>query len=91
MKDNNGKKVAVPTGYYKALLMLSNGEYHACAFRFENRPYPDGKYRLDMAETLSSLEQKTGITFFPRLKDIVGEVQYRAIKSENPAQTGLWR
>ena len=91
VKDNGGKKVAVPTGYYKALLMLSNGEYHACAFRFENRPYPDGKYHPEMAETLSSLEQKTGITFFPRLKDIVGEVQYRAIKSENPAQTGLWR
>lgn len=89
--DNNGRHVAVPTGYYKALLRLSDGEYHACAFRFENRPYPDGKYHPEMAESLSSLEAATGITFFPTLKDIVGKEKYQAIKTENPARSGLWR
>lgn len=90
-RDNNGRKVAVPTGYYKALLMQSKGTYHACAFRFENRPYPDGKYHPEMAEPLSSLEDATGIVFFPMLEGIVGAEQYSAIKDGLPSKTGLWR
>lgn len=89
--DNNGRKVAVPTGYYKALLMLSEGNYHACAFSFENRPYPDGKYHQEMAKPLSALEEATGIVFFPMLKDAVGVERYDAIKAEDPSRTGLWR
>lgn len=89
--DNEGRKVAVPTGYYKALLMLCVGTYHACAFRFENRPYPDAKYHIEYAEPLSELEAATGIVFFPMLKEVVGESKYMSIKTEQPATTGLWR
>ena len=89
--DNEGKRVAVPTGYYKALLMLRSGSFHACAFRFENRPYPDGKYHSGLAESLSELEKQTGIEFFPRLKEIVGEEECGRIKSEDPRTKSLWR
>lgn len=89
--DNDGKRVAVPTGYYKALLMLTGDRWHTAAFRFENRPYGDGKYRQDMAIPLSELEAATGIVFFPRLKDVVGESLYKKIKSENPRSRQEWR
>ena len=89
--DNSGKKVAVPTGYYKALLMLKSGRYSGYAIRFENRPYSDGKYHPEMAESLSDLEKATGLEFFPRLKVIVGEAEYRRIKSEDPKNNSTWR
>ena len=89
--DNNGKRVAVPTGYYKALLMLQGGRYSGYAIHFENRPYADGKYHPEMAESLSSLEKVTGIEFFPRLRDIVGEAEYRRIKSEEPKSNSVWK
>ena len=89
--DNNGRHVAVPTGYYKALLMLRAGTWHGYAIRFENRPYADGKYRPEMAESLSSLEKETGLEYFPRLKDVVGEAEYRRIKSEDPKLNSIWK
>lgn len=51
----------------------------------------DGKYRQDMAIPLSELEAATGIVFFPRLKDVVGESLYKKIKSENPRSRQEWR
>lgn len=51
----------------------------------------DGEYRQDMAIPLSELEAATGIVFFPRLKDVVGESLYKKIKSENPRSRQEWR
>ena len=80
--DNDGKRVDVPSSYYKALLFLKDGTYHACAFRFENRPYPSGKLSKDMAMSLSELEILTGIEFFPNLKPVLGAQRYMRIKEE---------
>ena len=89
--DNSGKRVAVPTGYYKALLMLKGDTYSGYAIRYENRPYPDGRYHPEMAVSLSELEAATGLEFFPRLKDAVGEAEYRKIKSRNPNSYYFWK
>ncbi len=89
--DNVGKKVAVPTGYYKALLMRKGDTYHACAFTFENRPYQSGKISSSMAVPVTSLEARTGMVFFPGLKDLVGTDQYVRIKSEVPSTQSCWR
>lgn len=88
--DNDGRRVAVPTGYYKALLMLESGNYHAGAFLYENRPYEYGKFSMEAALPLSELEDLTGIVFFPRLIGEVGEKEYRRIKSENPRYQQCW-
>lgn len=45
----------------------------------------------DMAIPVSQLEAATGMVFFPRLRDVVGEEQYRRIKSENPRTRQEWR
>lgn len=89
--DNSGKKVAVPTGYYKALLMLRNGNWYAYSISFENRPYNDGKYHPELSRSLSDLEARTGLVFFPLLKGEVGEKEYQRIKSEDPKQISVWR
>lgn len=89
--DNAGKKVAVPTGYYKALLMLQGGRWHAYAVRFANRPCPDNKYHPEMAVSLSALEAELGMEFFPLLKEAVGEEECLRIKSEDPRGVSVWR
>ena len=88
--DNEGKKVSVPTGYYKALLMMKGETYHSCAFTFENRPYENGKLTKDMAISVSELENRTGMEFFPALKTIAGKEKYLEIKSEDPATQSVW-
>lgn len=88
--DNDGKHVAVPTGYYKALLMRKGDTFHACAYVFENRFYESGKVTKSMAVPVSELEKQTGIEFFPGLKTLVGREQYSRIKQENPAAQAIW-
>ncbi len=90
VRDNENRHVAVPTGYYKALLMRRGKSFHACAFSFENRPYEDQSISLDMAMSLDELESRTGMEFFPLLKDMIGEHGYRAVKSENPSTQSCW-
>ncbi|MBO4656404.1 MAG: DNA/RNA non-specific endonuclease [Bacteroidales bacterium] len=89
--DNDGKRVAVPTGYYKALLRLYQGRYYGCAFTFENRPYGEGGYEISWAMPLAKLESHLGIEFFPMLKEKVGEKTYRKIKESDPASDQFWR
>jgi endonuclease G len=89
--DNDGKRVAVPTGYYKALLRLYNGRYYGCGFTMENRPYGEGGYDPAWAISLSELESRLGIEFFPLLKEKVGEKTYRKIKETDPATDSFWR
>ena len=88
--DNVGKRVAVPTGYYKALLMRKGDTFHACAFTFENRPYENGKVTRSMAVPVSDLEKATGIEFFHGLKAVVGREAYVRIKSEDPTRQACW-
>lgn len=73
--DNEGKEVAVPTGYYKALLgykkdgtigiTASTGGYTACAFWYDHKPYSGDVMNQSM--TVAELEEKTGIDFFVNL------------------------
>lgn len=88
--DNDGKKVAVPTAYYKALLMRKGDTFHACGFTFENRPYDSGKLTVDMAVPLAELEAGTGLEFFPGLKALVGLEAYERVKNEDPSRQPCW-
>jgi len=89
--DNVRKKVAVPTGYYKALLRLSKGRYYGCAFAFENRPYAHNGYEPAWALSLAELERRTGLTFFPQLEAQVGGSLCRKIKNEDPKILDMWK
>jgi len=82
--DNDGKKVKIPTGYYKALLGYKKSGsvgitsttygYTAIGFYFDHKDYPSD-YQTVMAQsmTISELEHETGVDFFVNLPDAIGQ------------------
>lgn len=77
--DNEGKAVAVPTGYYKALMGYKEGKtvadtgqqggYTAIGFYFEHRAYGSSPSDImNEACSIDVLEQKTGLNFFYKLE-----------------------
>ena len=87
--DNNGKKVTVPTGYYKAILRYQKGStigfsgYMATAYYFDHKEYSDkdfSKYSL----SVDALEEKIGIDLFVNLPDKVGQETAEKIEAQDP-------
>lgn len=80
--DNDGKAIAVPNGYFKALLgYKSDGSisgsvagYTAIGFYFEHKNYTNNRTTI-MANSMSisELEAKTGINFFANLPKKIGD------------------
>ncbi|MGF7023664.1 DNA/RNA non-specific endonuclease [Sphingobacterium siyangense] len=68
-QDNDGKDIAKPKYYFKALAMKKGSEFYTIAYKINNETPPSGvtfeNYRL----TVSDLEKATGFTFFPDLND----------------------
>ncbi|MDQ1152741.1 fimbrillin family protein [Sphingobacterium zeae] len=68
-QDNDGKDIAKPKYYFKALAMKKGSEYYTIAYKMNNETPPSGvtfeNYRL----TVTDLEKATGFTFFPDLND----------------------
>ena len=92
--DNYNKHIAVPTGYYKALLgykksgtvgiTSSTGGYTGIAFYFEHRDYGTGTSKVKaQAMTIDALEAMLGEDFFPNLQTIVGKSNADKVESTN--------
>lgn len=64
-------KVAVPKYYYVALLAKKGNNYHAIGFILEHRTdYPTKNFGFrQYAMTITELEKRTDIDFFPNLED----------------------
>ena len=73
VSDAQGKDVAVPKAYFKALLRYkageANGGYAAIGFWLENRSYGSQVISREQALTVDELEKRTGFDFFVNLKD----------------------
>lgn len=65
-KDNNGKNIAIPKYYFKALARQVGGNYQTIAFKLDHKAYSDTQY-MKYAISVSELENITGFTFFPSL------------------------
>ena len=80
--DNDGKKITVPVGYFKALLGYkksgtvgitgTTGGYTAIGFYFKHQYYSDAQI-MGQAMTIDALEQKTGFDFFVNLPSKIGD------------------
>jgi len=87
--DNDGKKVTVPVGYYKALLGYKKNKsigregYTSIAFYFPNSACTDTSEESIMTHKLSidELESKLGMDFFPNLKKILPEATAEAVEA----------
>lgn len=71
--DNAGCPVAVPEAYFKAFLSrnISDGNYQAIAFYFENRDYGYKRPREEDMLKVTDLEHRLGMTLFSGLPDAV--------------------
>ncbi len=90
--DNYGKKVTIPTGYYKVLLgykkggqfagMASTGGYTGIAFYFDHKSYTDSRETImGQAMSIDELEDDLEIDFFVNLPDKIGAVFAAKVES----------
>ena len=94
--DNYGKKVTVPTAYYKVVLRYMKNStvgysgYSACAVWLDHKVYStkniDSKYSMPVKD----LEKKVGMDFFVNLPVVVGEEMAAKIESEDPSKVSWW-
>lgn len=73
---SNGKKVAIPSYYFMALLKVKNGVYSSIAFYMKHKEYgytydhqAPSSILSEHAVSINRLEELTGIDFFPNLPD----------------------
>lgn len=95
-RDNEGKRITVPTHYYKAILRYSRNStighsgYSACAILLEHKGYGDNNNFKPYSMSISDLEKVTGITYFANLPAKIGEDAAAQVKSEDPKTINWW-
>lgn len=94
--DNYGKKVTVPTAYYKVVLRYMKSStigysgYSACAVWLDHKVYSSSSISSSYSMSVDDLEKKTGIDFFVNLPAKVGEETAAKIEAEDPAKVSWW-
>lgn len=92
VRDNDGKEITVPTGYFKALLGLKKtvktpgytGTYSGIAFYFDHKSYPNTNAELNNHRmSIAQLESIVGMDFFSNLPDVVGAAEAMKIETAN--------
>lgn len=94
--DNYGKKVTVPTAYYKVVLRYMKSStigysgYSACAVWLNHKVYSSSSINSSYSMSVDDLEKKTGVDFFVNLPAKVGEETAAKIEAEDPAKVSWW-
>ena len=80
--DRGGKRVNVPSAYFKALLRYSRGPvYSGIAFYLENRAYTESVVNSSMTMTINELEDMLGTDFFRNLPETYADAAESSISS----------
>lgn len=94
--DNEGKEVAVPSAYFKALLKYRTagsttgiGGYSAAGYYLEHRAYSQDSIDGSMLVSIDRLEELTGIDFFVNLASVLGDRNAAEVEAEIP-EDRLW-
>lgn len=94
--DNKGKKVTVPTAYYKALLRykkdatIGTKGYVACAVWLDHKEYSSQAITSSYVMSIDALEEKLGIDLFVNLSGVIGESDAAAVEAEDPKTQKWW-
>ena len=98
--DNEGKKVAIPTAYYKAVLRYKKSEekegygyggYCGCAVFLEHdSSLGGGSVGKSDLISIDELESILGFDLFVNLPAAIGESNAAKVESQNPQSVGLW-
>lgn len=84
--DYENKHIAIPAGYYKALLRLSKDKtYTAVGFYFDNVANNVTNFKPS-AMSIDDLEKKVGVDFFVNLPDDVE----KTVEAANPVDEAWW-
>ena len=99
-KDNVGKKVAIPTAYYKAVLRYKKSEEKegygyagscGCAVYLEHdSSLGSGTVSKSDLISIDELESILGFDLFVNLPAAIGESNAAKVESQNPQSVGLW-
>lgn len=95
-KDNDGKKVTIPTAYYKAVLRYKKNstvgysDYMACAVWLKHEVYSSKSVSKQYAMSIDELEKKIGIELFANLPAVIGEDAAAKVEAEDPATVSWW-
>ena len=95
--DNDGKKVTIPTAYYKAVLRYSRsgstfgyGNYAACAVWLDHKEYSSSSISSSYSMSIDELEEKLGLDLFANLPARIGESDAAKVEAQNPADISWW-
>lgn len=94
--DNNGKKVTVPTAYYKVVLRYMKSStvgysgYSACAVWLDHKVYSTKTIDSSYSMSVDDLEKRLNIDFFVNLPAKVGEETTARIEAEEPKDVAWW-
>jgi len=99
--DNKGKKVTVPTGYYKAVLRYAkvstigygdenNGYFIGCGFYFDHSNNYGSSLKKSMMLSIDELEKKIGIDLFVNLPSVLGEEKAAQVEAQDPKTVSKW-
>lgn len=94
--DNNGKKVTVPTAYYKVVLRYMKSStvgysgYSACAVWLDHKVYSTKTIDSSYSMSVDDLEKRLNIDFFVNLPAKVGEETTARIEAEDPKDVTWW-
>jgi DNA/RNA endonuclease G, NUC1 len=84
--DYDDKHIAIPAGYYKALLRLSKDKkYTALGIYYDNKSSNDTNFK-GLSMSIDELEKKVGVDFFVNLPDDVE----KAVEAAKPADESWW-
>lgn len=94
--DNYGKKVTVPTAYYKVVLRYMKNStvgysgYSACAVWLDHKVYSAKTIDSSYSMSVDDLEKRLNIDFFVNLPAKVGEETTARIEAEEPKSVTWW-
>lgn len=95
-KDKDGKKVTIPTAYYKAVLRykkkstVGHSDYMACAIWLKHEVYSSASVTKQYAMSIDELEKKIGFDLFANLSAKIGEDAAAKVESEDPKTINWW-
>jgi len=99
--DNAGNPVNIPSAYYKTVLRRNTDKagrvrWSACSVILIHEDTPVGTWKDNLVYfkenslSVQDLEEITGESFFPRLKEVLGETEYRRLIDEHPKDNTWW-
>lgn len=91
--DSDGKKVTIPTAFFKALLRYeanaSGNVWTGAAFYTDHKQYSNHDFKA-ISMSIDELEKKTGYDFFVNLVDKIGADAAAAVEAQDPTKYSVW-